>query len=332
MARKKDKRSKGKRLDNLLSREEQSKLETILGAVKDQDPSQIVEHITSPRLAALVLEKLPPHESFSPPLVVAIKEAFPNDKTVQKSIKRLLFKLKQRGVSIPGLEEQKDTKALIKGPDKVDPVAYVGPIDGAGNRPLFLAVPKFPRGYDVGIGVANDELGFREFVAGTQSKKRMNELKDFFFERVRDPVETSVAHVAQIIEMAYAGQESSPADEVSQAYLRIRPWILENVTIPERPLIYDFISPEDVSRALLTSSQISRLLGHRLLETWVVEPEAIEPLMEEIQAAQESPILISDAQRASRIGEIKAEGARKIYPAAKRKILKRRLEETAFIF
>ncbi|MBW1996690.1 MAG: hypothetical protein JRJ29_01860 [Deltaproteobacteria bacterium] len=333
MARKKEKRAKRKKQHTTASPADQAKLQQVLESLEDTDPSQVVEHITTPRLASLFLDRLPLDETRSRPIILAISKAFPDDKSVQKSIRKALFKLKQRGISIPDLERPKISKPrLAKIFDHAESIAYIGPIDGAGNRPLFLAVPKFPRGYDVGIGVANDELGFKEFVAGTQSKKRMNELKDFFLERVLDPVETSVAHVAQIMEMAYASQKSTPDDEASQGYLRISPWILENVTIPERPLIYDYISPEDISKSLLTSSQIGRLLDHKLLETWVVDPEAIEPLMEEIQAAQESPILISDAQRASRIGEIKAEGVSKIYPLARRKTLKRRLEEMAFVF
>ncbi|MBW2029039.1 MAG: hypothetical protein JRH06_06225 [Deltaproteobacteria bacterium] len=330
MARKKDKKPKRKRGNHLINRDDQAKLEDILGALQEEDPSDIRERITSPRLARLVLEQVPPDEALSRPLVFAIKGAFPHDKTVQKSLKRFLFKLKQKGISIPELEERKDTKPLVRGPDPSEPIAYTGPIDGAGNRPLFLAIPRVPKGFDVGIGIANDELGFRDFLAGTQSKKRMKELKAFFFEQVRDPLETSLAHIAQIMEMAYARHEST-GDEASQGYLKIRPWILENATLPEGPLVYQFISPQEISRSLLTASQIDRLLDHRLMETWIVDPAAIESPMEEIQKAKESPILISDTQRAGRIEEIKAEAIARIYPGEKRRLVKRRLEEMALV-
>lgn len=330
MARKKDKKPKRKRGNHPISSDDQAKLEDILGALKDQGPSNIRERVTSPRLACLALEQVPPDEALARPLLIAIKGTFPHDKTVQKSVKRFLFKLKQRGISIPELEERKDTRPLVRGPDPGEPIAYTGPIDGAGNRPLFLAIPRVPKGFDVGIGVANDALGFRDFVVGIQSKKRMQELKSFFFEQVRDPLETSLPHIAQIMEMAYARHEST-GDEASQGYLRIRPWILENATVPERPLVYEFISPQEISRSLLTASQIERLLHHRLMETWIVDPAAIESLMEEIQKAKESPIFMSDTQRATRIEEIKAEAIAKIYPGEKRRLLKRRLEEMALV-
>jgi hypothetical protein len=106
--------------------------------------------------------------------------------------------------------------------------------------------------------------------------------------------------------------------------------ILNETSLLERPAIYDFISSEDPDS--LTDSRIKKLLNHKILETWVVPPEEIRPLMEEIQKTEESPIFISQTQKFDRVNEIIEKALDKLYPESKRALLKNRLEETAYVF
>ena len=159
----------------------------------------------------------------------------------------------------------------------------------------------------------------------------MKEIQDLFFENVSHVIETSLSHAATVMEAAY-GREGGGEPKSSNAYLDLRPSMLEKVTLLEKPVIYDFIPAGSVSKEELTDSRIRKLLGHELMESWIVDPEKIKPLFEEIVEAEGSPIYISGEQKATRINEIKEGGIPSLYPESKRPILKTRLEEMAYFF
>jgi hypothetical protein len=93
------------------------------------------------------------------------------------------------------------------------------------------------------------------------------------------------------------------------------------------------IPPEKFSAESLTDSQIQKLIGHEFMKTWMVlDEEKMAALLKEIQEAKESPIMVSDVQRAERINEIKAKAVHEIYVEEKRGLIKDRLAEMAYFF
>lgn len=330
MSKKKKQRKKKAPEKTLLSPEEEVRLKTLLENLQDIDPTKIGEQIQSPEVAQALLKKIPPEHPNTVPILVSIREAF-DQKGVQKEIKRALFKLERKGVQIPEADQPEKTPFLMKRTESAEPNIHVGPVDGSGGRVLFMALPRIPKGYDIGMGLVNDEEGFLEFVSGTYSKKQMKEVKALFFEQVSPLVETSLSHAATILEGIH-GQEGSGRVDATNNYLQLRPLILDKTSLLERPAIYDFIPPEELLQESFTDSRIQKLLNHKLLETWVVPPEDIRPLMEEIQKTEESPIFISEAQKAARINELIEKALDELYPESKRALLKNRLEETAYVF
>jgi hypothetical protein len=326
----KKKTQKKKKAPNkpLLSAEEEIRLKTLLENLQDIDPTKIEEQIQSSEVAQALVKKMPLEHPNTVTILAGIREAF-DQKSVQKEIKRALFKLERKGVRIPEADQPEKTPFEIQKTESAEPNIYVGPIDGSGGRVLFMALPRVPKGYDIGMGLVNDEEGFLEFVSGTYSKKQMKEVKTLFFEKVSPLVETSLSHAATILEGIH-GQAGSGRTDATNNYLQLRPLILNKTSLLERPAIYDFISSEDPDS--LTDSRIKKLLNHKILETWVVPPEEIRPLMEEIQKTEESPIFISQTQKFDRVNEIIEKALDKLYPESKRALLKNRLEETAYVF
>ena len=96
----------------------------------------------------------------------------------------------------------------------------------------------------------------------------------------------------------------------------------------------DLILPslDAVSEKTLTDSQIDKLLGHKLMESWIIDADQIKPLADEISEAEESPIIVSGGQSANRIDDIKQKGIKELYQDPKRLLLKNRLEEMAYVF
>ena len=107
---------------------------------------------------------------------------------------------------------------------------------------------------------------------------------------------------------------------------------MKNVSFLEKAAIFDFISPDSISEGALTTSQIDRLLGHELMENWIIGPEKMRPIMEDIQKARESRILVSEAQKNEQISEVKKNAIREIYSEEQCLRMKVRLEEMGYVF
>jgi len=157
----KKKRPKKRKSQDLLklSPEEEIALNSLLENLKDINLSTIDQQIPSPQLARALLERLSVDDPGSADIILAIKDAF-DEKIVQKTIKKTFFRFKQKLITFPYLELPKETPFLIKKTDKDEPVAYLGPYDGFGNRGIFIILPQIPKGIDVGMGILNDEEGF----------------------------------------------------------------------------------------------------------------------------------------------------------------------------
>jgi hypothetical protein len=290
-------------------------------------PTTLVSRIPDPQMAEALAENLPLDDPGAPDLLSEIGKAFPQ-KNVQSAVRKAYFKLKQRGIPVPDREPEKASALAMA---KEEPSAYLGPIDGAGNRPLFIILPQRALGVDLAMGMVSDEQGIIEFIYGRYGRKRMREVKDLFFSRIPHMVETSLSHAATVLEHAYRKEEGKPSAPAHE-YLRLRPWLLENVELLGRPAVADFIPLNSVTADLLTQTQIERLLRHELMTSWAVDQEKLRPLSEEIAKAEESPIFISEAQRREHINKIKGEGITKLLGEKDRSTFKTRLDEMAFIF
>jgi hypothetical protein len=329
MNRKQNKKKPTGRLS--LSPEEEARLRSILEHSPPADPSELRAQVPNPRLAQALLERLPLDHAGAADLALALKAAFP-EKPVQKEAKRAIFRLRQSGVTVPD-EAKDETPAfrMVASEPTPKPSAHLGCLDGLGERAVFITIPQALSGVSVGMGVISDEKGLLDFLHGRYSKKRAKELREIFFDRVPHMVETSLSHAATVLEAAYA-RTGTGSDRAARDYLQLRPWLLENVTLLQRPAILDLIPPEDLSGLSPTDTQVEGLLDHEWMKTWIIDPERISPLVEEIVKAEESPILVSPEQKAARIHDLKRLHLERIYPHERRILLKGRLEEMAYLF
>jgi hypothetical protein len=318
------------RASRVLSADEKALLDALLGETAEKiEPTRLQELIPAPRLALAIIENLSIASARTPELLRAFSKAFP-EKEVQKAVRKILFKLKQKGISVPESGTESETGFILGRPEKEEPKAYVGPVDGAGSRAVLIAIPQIPQGHDLGLGVINDEDGILEFSFGRYSRKNAKEVQKIFFEKVPSMVETDLPHAAALLERGYslrAGKGESSGD-----YLRLRPWLLDHARPIEKPKVYEVLSSEAVSRNALTESQIQKLLNHEYMATWIVDPEKLKPVIEEINNAEQSRILVSEIQKIERINQIKQASIGKLYPDTERAMLKQRLEEMAYVF
>ena len=314
----------------VLTPEEQRSLDALLGDLSQVDPSRLAEQAPGPHFAEALVERLAIEDPQTPSILLGLRSLF-HEKSVQKAIKKAAFRLRQKGIVLP--EEQDSATPVLKSgkADESGIPAYLGPIDGTGSRPVFISIPQMPAGVDVAIGVVNDEEGIIEFAFTRHSKKRMKEIKELFFSKLPNMVETTLSHAADVLERAYQAKGPGVSDS-ARAYLHFRPWLHEHTSRIERPVVYDFLPPETISSDLLTDTQLQRLFGHELMVSWIIDLKSLRPLIEEIKKAEESRIFISEGQRLEHIHRIKHEGTIKLFLEARREALKYRLEEMAYVF
>lgn len=324
------KKSKKKSAAPVLNPSETVLMSSLLKDLGNQEPARIVAKIPDASLAKILVEHLPLDGS-SVSLLSAINEEF-QDKQVRKAVKRVLFKLENKGVSVSGFHSGGETQgSVLKPPEKEEPVAFLGPLDMMGTRPVLITLDRTMKGLDGGIGIVSDEEGIQHFVFGTFSKKWLKGIKEQMSQEMGPFVETSLAHAATILEDAYR-QHLEIHSEAPGDYLELRPRLLDKVSTLDAPHVYEFISEDSISQGLLTNLQIDKLFQHELMTSWVVAFDEIRLFMEDISKVEDSPIVLSESQKAARIREIEEKCMREIFPAPKRVRMKRRLEEMAYVF
>jgi hypothetical protein len=329
---KRGKKSKKKKpaAASVLTEEQDRHLRSLLKDLPEKDPAEIVASISDPRVAEALIEKLPLEDPQAVALIQALRANF-SQKKVQKAIKTVVFKLKSKGVSVPAAETADKAPILTRPAQKETAVARLGPVDGHGNRGVFLALPHAYKGFEVGTGVVNNESGIGYFVAGGYSKKKMHEVLDLFAGHFEKLIDVSLGHAASVLEEAYNVSRDAPAEAVSE-YLTLRPQLIEKIELPSSPPIYDQLKESEIADPLTSGSQMEKLFDHPLMRFWFMDREEIEPLGKEMAAVEDSPIVLSEAQETDRKQAMQKEWLTRQYPEWRRKALKNRLEEMAYFF
>jgi hypothetical protein len=313
-----------------LSAKEEEILSGILKNPENITPDNIKDYITSSEMAIGLVERLPIEDPGTIDLLYMVEDAF-DEKNVLKAVKKTLFKLKQKGIKIPFRNKPQSTFFPPKKQETESPKVYISSIDAEGGQSILFMIPHIYKGVEVGIGVVNYNSGIEYFIYNHCGKKRSKEIKKYFIEQNRRVVETSMPHAATILENAYKRDELKAGESVAD-YLKLRPWLLENITLRDESIIYDFMSKQEMSEVDVTESRIENLFEHELMESWIINPDDIKPVLDDILKVDDSPIIISGDQKIDRVNEIKKKALSALYPETKRLILKDILEETAYIF
>ncbi|MBW2093487.1 MAG: hypothetical protein JRI80_01235 [Deltaproteobacteria bacterium] len=311
--------------------EDKALLDALLEKCKHESPEQILPRISTPALALALAERLPIDDKRSVDLLRSLHNAY-DQNTVRKAIRRTAFKLRQNGFDVPSFTLESPGPSFSQGTKIRDEAeAFLGLIDGHGSRGVYLSLPRIPSGYDIGIGLVNDESGIIEFHAASYSKKRMKELKTAVQEEMGVNVPASISHALTVTEDAYE-KSLGGSLQVPEDYLSFRSLMLSRWNVLERRPIYDILPDFPDSPEVLTPSQLEKLFSHPAMETWFIDPAEMEPLLLALENLEEGPLLLSEAQQEERIQGIKKKWAEEHFPDARLTILKHRLEEMAYVF
>jgi len=283
-----------------------------------QFDEQVVEHLASiPHVKiANVLQKMM-HVS--------------SEKKVQKNIRRSLYRLRSKGVVIEKVQSKKEPP-ILRPLQAEHPKGFVNGYDFSWNRFLLLVIPHAGRGLTVVHGLVCDEKGLLNFSGGEISRKEFRG----FFEEVQKTSPTPMV----AMEPSYVGFLFAQAYQLTlekkgnlpQDYLRLKSEIEMIRKEYKRPLIYSYVRADEIAGDDRLLERGGDLLKADLFYSWRIEEDQIRPYADEAGEAEESKIVLNQAQKEARFQGIYQKALSELFSGERRVLYKRRLEEMAYLF
>jgi hypothetical protein len=249
------------------------------------------------------------------------------DRALRKLLRRALFRLGQRGIAVPTVEEP--GVAVVVG-GGVELEGLVSAFDGRGDRLIWLLRPQVGGGTLLVAAEVHEPEGLRDVRLAEVSRKELRNVRE------RLQRETGLRLVpadwrvldALVVEGQRRRTAGDAAPDRARDYLRIRPQLV--TTPPAEPAeprsALAGPPPESERPALLAGS--AELLAQPELRTWWPSPEAAAPFVDEIAAQRDTPLVLNRMQQEDRLQAVLVRAAAELYP---RDAIARRLEGTAYV-
>ena len=252
------------------------------------------------------------------------------EKKVQKMIKRSLYRMKSKGISIEETPLNKEA-SILRPLQAEPPKGFGGGFDFLGQRFLLLVVPHAGRGWTVMQGVISDTEGLIDFSGEEMTRKGFKE----FFEGVqaKSPfplVEMEASYVGFLFLQAYQ-HSLEKKGTLPQAYLRSKSEIEGIKKDYERPLIYSFLQADAIADDERMLRRGGDLLKADLFNSWKIAEDSIRPYADEVWEAEESKVVLNQTQKEARFQGVYQKALSELFSGERRLLYKRRLEEMAYL-
>jgi hypothetical protein len=252
------------------------------------------------------------------------------EKKAQKIIKRSLYRLKNRGITVEEVSHG-ERRSILQPLKAEPPKGFASAIDFLGQRLILLVIPHMGRRWTVAQGVISDTEGLIDFSGEEMTRKEFMR----FFEEVREKtplpfIEMEPPYAGFLLMKAYQltleKRKSPPQDFV---LLKSE---IENIRKDyEKPLIYSYLQADEIAEDDRILGNSGDLLKNDLFSSWRIEEDKIRPYAEAVSEAEESKIVLNQAQKEARFQEIYLKALSELFSEEKRLFFKRRIEETAYI-
>jgi hypothetical protein len=252
------------------------------------------------------------------------------EKKIRKIIKRSLYRLKSRGITIEEVLSDKERSVLR--PFQAEPrQGFASGIDLLGQRLLWLIIPHPGRGLSVMRGIVSDIQGLVDFSQDEMTRKGFRS----FFEEVQEKnpfpmVDMESSYVALLFTQAH--QRSLEKKEISsQDYLRAK---LEIESIKKeymKPLVYSYLQIDEMAGDDRMLKKGGDLLKVDIFHSWRIEEDLIRPFADEVWNAEESKIVLNPTQKEARFQGIYQKALTDLFSGERKFLYQRRLEEMAYV-
>jgi len=252
------------------------------------------------------------------------------DKKVRKIIKRSLYRLKCKGIVVEEILFDKESPVLR--PFQADPKeGFASGIDFLGHRLLWLVIPHPGRGLTVMHGIVSDRDGIVDFSQDEMTRKGFRS----FFEEVQEKnqfpfVQMEPSYIAFLFTQAYPLSLDKKGNS-SQEYLAAKSEIESIKKVYAQPLIYSTLQADDIAGDDRILRKGGDLLKSDAFYSWRIEEDQIRPYADEVWEAEQSKILLNQAQKEVRFQGIYQKALTELFSGERKFLYQRRLEEMAYI-
>ena len=253
------------------------------------------------------------------------------DKDLKKEIRRSLFKLSQKGLTIPEdkrVEEKSPTPLLSRSPEIE---AYMSSVDGAGGRLVWIVKPQAGHGLQTIQGMVNDREGLQR-IGGTQIRRK--ELRNMAQEIKKQHGITMVSVPWEYADMMlYEGFEKAKSEVRSglENFHQLRSIVnTAKPKVQDHP-IYQRLNPAEVREGAWRELS-RRLLDEPEFRFWILDAGWAEPFFGQLEEAQTSRLVLNPMQKEERMAGIVRDAVKTLCTGERGKIMQRRMEDMAFYF
>jgi len=310
-------------------------IEKVRSDIQDGRPeTEVLQTLLSvlekePETAGRIIEELSNFPSLQMARLLQRLLENPCDKKIRKTIKRSLYRLKSKGITVEEVLSGKEGPVFR--PLQADPpLGFGGPFDFLGRRFLMLAVPHKGRGLTVMQGIVGDTEGLVDFSGGEMARKRFKR----FFEEIQKGgpfplVEMEPFYVGFLFvrgNQLAIDQGKTPLQE----YLQMKKEVESIKKEYEESLAYSCIQRDEIEGNDRILNRGGDLLKTDLFGSWKIGEGEIRPYADEVWEAEESKLILNQSQKEARFQEIYQRALSALFPEAKRALYRRRMEEMAY--
>ncbi|MEE8300692.1 MAG: hypothetical protein V3R28_05255 [Desulfatiglandales bacterium] len=251
------------------------------------------------------------------------------EKQVSKSIKRTLYKLKQKGIQWE--EKPSKDRPILRAPKLAEPEGYVGAIDSAGSRIIVIARPRPLRGLFMVFSIVNDLEGIQRFNLKELSKKGLEEF-------VKGPLSSQDFPIV-LTPGAYCIHLLKEASSISRRLSRPLPHGYHDAENEFKdlswddpaPIIYQYMKEDEIKDQAGLLNESVNLHEIPPFSAWFLKDQEVQGYVSDIKDAQESRLVLTSDQKGARLNSIFRKALEELFPEDKRLLWRRRLEEMAYI-
>jgi hypothetical protein len=252
-----------------------------------------------------------------------------HDKNARREIHRSLYKLSQKGIQPERAVEQAPTRPVLA---PVEPEGYVSPLDGRGDRLVWLVKLKVGGGLHYLAAVLNEPAGMQHAEGTDLSRKDFRRMREdigarFGFTMIEVPWRYCDFLMHEGYERAKGrGIATVDAFPAYRSHLFSTP--AQHAELP-LPSTIDREAVANDADLLTTSVQ---LLQEPEMQRWFLDHERAHHYTDQISQVQESPLILNRYQQQDRFQTVIDKAIEEIFSGVEGGAYARRLEEMAVYF
>ncbi|MEX0802008.1 MAG: hypothetical protein WD688_01610 [Candidatus Binatia bacterium] len=250
------------------------------------------------------------------------------DKALKKEIRRSLFKLSQKGLTVPETKTAGTSAAAPLFKANSDIEAYMSAVDGTGGRLLWIAKPQAGHGLQTLQAMVSDREGLLR-VGGAQIRRK--ELHNIF-RQIKEKHGINMISVPweYADEMIYQAHEKARAQGRSglEKFHELRALIGTGKPKPQEHPIYRRLSA-DSARDGDWREQSRQLLEEPELQFWFLDEDWVKPYLSQLEEAKTSRLVLNPVQKEERFAGIVRDAVKAFCAGEIGAVLQRRMEDMA---